>query len=78
MKNFTYNTPYCKLYGNILQETMSITFEQFLVLHALKKIDSMKTQFVASGTDDDFGHFEIELDTPKYRYDVFFNESYAK
>lgn len=78
MKKICYHAPYCKLYKSILQETVSITFEELLALRALKILDSRRVHFIVPDNKYNFGHFEIELDTPTYRYNHFFDASHAK
>jgi hypothetical protein len=75
MKTVFNKGPYCKIYNDILQRTDSVTFEQFIALHMLKRIDSRSVRFVIS--EDGFGHFEIEKNIPTYRYDMFFDHNYS-
>lgn len=78
MKTRIYSKIYENSYKDILQTTDKITFEKFIELRESKLIDSQKVHFVMPEDGTDFGHFEIEKKIPSYRYDIFFEQSYAK
>lgn len=61
-------------YNKILQKTENITFEEYLILRALNLIDPKKVHYLGPDLNKpgDFGGFSVDLDIPKYNYEIFF------